>query len=327
MRRRIGGARRPVVAAWRGKRFGGSIRVHCLVTGATGYLGQALVAALLAAGFDVTAHSRRRELPAALRSRVQVLHGDLTLQADGLALDTVDIVFHLAAIAHHRASSQAYRRCNLDMTVALARAAAAAGVARFVFLSSVKAAGPAGDGAHTDMPMDYARSKALAERQLSALDGDWPMNIVVVRPALVYGDDAPGHLALLRRWVRWRLPVPPAGGARSMIGREDLVRVCVELGDLRRSVPRRLTVTDGEAYTARRLHAALCHAAQRRPLLPSPPAFLWRLGAAAFDALQGHALGSTWTRLTGNDLACAEGLEELGFTPSRTFERSLGPSR
>ena len=150
------------------------------------------------------------------------------------------------------------------------------------------------------------------------------MQIVVVRPALIYGDAAPGHLALLRRWVRWRLPAPPAGGARSMIGRDDLARVCVRLADLRRSVPARLTVTNGEAYTARRLHAALCHAARRGPLLPSPPASLWHLGAAAFDKLRGNPPGSTWVRLTGSELSGAEGLEELGFTPSRTFERSLG---
>lgn len=298
--------------------------MHCLVTGATGYLGQVLVAALVDAGFEVTAHSRTRELPAALRARVRVLHGDLTLQTGQPALEAIDVVFHLAAIAHQRASADEYRRCNLDMTVALARAAAAAGVTRFVFLSSVKAAAPEAQAAHGGMPMDYARSKAIAERQLSALGTDCPMQIVVVRPALIYGDAAPGHLALLRRWVRWRLPAPPAGGARSMIGRDDLARVCVRLGDLRRRVPARLTVTDGEAYTTRRLHAALCRAAQRRPLLPSPPAFLWHLGAAVFDRLQGNPDGSTWARLTGSEISGAEGLEELGVTPSRTFERSLG---
>jgi nucleoside-diphosphate-sugar epimerase len=303
---------------------GGSLRVHCLVTGATGYLGQALVAALLGAGFEVTAHSRRRELPVALRSQIQALHGDLALQAGRLPLDAVDIVFHLAAIAHHRASADEYRRCNLDMTLALAQAAAAGGVARFVFVSSVKAAGHEGNAARGGAPLDYARSKALAEQQLFALGRDSAMDIVVVRPALIYGGEAPGHLALLRRWVRWRLPAPPPGGARSMIGRDDLARLCVELGDLRRSVPARLTVADGEAYTARRLHAALCRSAQRPPLLPSPPAYLWRFGAAAFDRLQGNAPGSTWTRLTGSELSCAAGLEQLGFVPSQTFERSLG---
>ena len=88
----------------------------------------------------------------------------------------------------------------------------------------------------------------------------------------------------------------------------------------------RLTVTDGERYSARRLHEALCRAKGRTPLLPSPPAVVWRLCATLFDWLSGEARGATWERLAGSDCYRSEGLEALAFQPTLTFERSLGLS-
>jgi hypothetical protein len=82
-------------------------------------------------------------------------------------------------------------------------------------------------------------------------------------------------------------------------------------------------VTDGEAYTTRRLHAALCRAHRRRPWLPSPPAPVWRLACDTFDSLRRAPRGSTWDRLAGEDLYPRRGLADLGFRTTLTFEDSL----
>lgn len=304
-------------------------RERCLVTGATGFIGRALVPALAEAGYAVTAWSRH-SAPTPFPDDVCTRCMDLGNPATDLPLQGVTCIFHLAGIAHQQAASPAYASINVEATERIARAAAEAGVRRFVFFSSVKAAavlptanptpGAAGEG----HGMTYAMSKARAEARLEAVCGASGMELVLLRPALVYSSDAPGHLSWLRRWVEARLPRPPAGGARSMIAREDLVRLGVALARAPQ-VPDvlRITATDGEAYTLRRLHAGLCSALDRTPIVPSPPASIWRLAAGVFDRARGQAPGQTWERLVGTDLVDAVGLEHLGFEAKFSFESSL----
>jgi nucleoside-diphosphate-sugar epimerase len=236
-------------------------------------------------------------------------------------------VFHLAGIAHQHASPEAYQRINVDASVALAQRAREAGVARFVFFSSTKAT-QTGEAAtamveHSNRAVDYASSKRIAERELYAcLDGSGT-ELVILRPALVYGGCERGHLALLRRWVDWHLPAPPPGGCRSMIARADLLRLALVLAEPAHATPRLLTVTDGQAYSAQRLHAALCRARGRRPWFPSPPRVLWKTACELYDRLRSPSPGTSWQRLSGEEISVQEGLDELAFSPSLSFERSL----
>lgn len=312
--------------------------MQCLVTGATGYLGRALTPALLSAGHAVIGQCAT-EAPTDIA--LPMLRRDFRAGAAGLVPDGTDCVLHLAGIAHQAAAPADYYLINVAATLELARDARARGVRRFVFVSSVKAEaataaglractgaavtqGSGGDTAPADGGCDYAGSKAAAEAGLRELCADGAMELIIVRPALVYSVDAPGHLRLLRRWAEFRLPRPPAGGARSMIARDDLVRLLVLLTTAPLPDVSPLVASDGEVYSTRRLHAALCRALQRRPWLPSPPAGLWRLAATLRDRLQRLPPGSTWERLAGDERYPSRGLAELHFRPTLTFERSLG---
>jgi nucleoside-diphosphate-sugar epimerase len=243
-------------------------------------------------------------------------------------MDGVDVLLHLAGIAHQRADPSSYQRVNVDASLNLARNALAAGVKRFVFVSSVKAAAvaapPSGDKAGRSSPSDYARSKASAESGLADICRDSAMQLVIVRPALIYSPDALGHLRWLRRWAELRLPAPPEGGGRSMVAREDVVRLLLMLSDVSLEVPGLLTVTDGEVYSTRRLYEALCQSLGRKPWLPTPPPALWRGASGLFDQLRNDAPGTLWERLLGDDCYAPEGLDALGFEPALSFEQSIG---
>ena len=268
--------------------------MRCLVTGASGFVGRGLVSELVDRGCEVTALRRSiaPHLPTTGATRER--RCDLSRADSEPACEDVDIVFHLAAVAHQ----YAYQALNVDGSLRLARAAIDAGVRRFVFFSSVKAlaAGDAGSGAEDAQARDYASSKAIAERRLRILCSDAAMELVILRPALVYAPNPPGHLAWLRRWA---------------------------LLDLTRPAPRELTVTDGEVYSLRRIHAAFCAADGKTPWLPSPPVSVWRAMAHAFDLLRGLQRGTTWERLSGTDVYAAAGLDALGVAPRLTLESCL----
>ena len=299
--------------------------MRCLVTGAGGFIGRGLVSELVDRGCEVTALRRSvaAHLPttgAARERRWDLASADAEPDCHG-----ADIVFHLAGVAHQYAEADAYQSLNVDGSLRLARAAIDAGVRRFVFFSSVKAltAAAATSGADGEQARDYASSKALAERRLRDLCRNTVMELVILRPALVYAPNSPGHLAWLRRWADLHLPRPPEIGARSMVARDDLLRIAVAFLDLARSVPGEVTATDGEVYSLRRIHAALCAAAGKTPWLPSPPVPVWRAMAHTFDGLRGQPRGTTWERLSGVDVYAATGLEALGVAPALTLETCL----
>lgn len=293
--------------------------MDCLVTGASGYIGRPLVDALAGAGWRVRAQVHRGVAP---ENAERVLRISLT-EGDGrdlrAALTGVDTVFHLAAIAHRHATEADYQRINRDATLALADHCLDAGVRRLVFVSSVKA-----DSASAERT-PYGRSKADAEAMLQDRLASSAMDWVIVRPALVYDRDTVGYLRLLQRWSALGLPMPPAGGARSMISRGDLVRLLVHLGAAEMPRGQILVCTDGERYSARRLCAAFRAAAGRRLNLPSPPAVAWRLACAGVDRLRRRPAGETWERLLGEELHPASDLASLcAFRTRDTVECVMG---
>jgi nucleoside-diphosphate-sugar epimerase len=311
--------------------------VHCLVTGASGYLGKALVPALARRGHRLSLQLHRGPLPqlephhqdpqAPEVRAATLLRCDFASDAGRLPLDGVDVLFHLAGIAHQRADPASYEQINVEASLILARRALAAGVKRFVFVSSVKAAGAEpSSGSNNPAPgvSDYARSKASAESGLRSICRGTGMELVILRPALIYSPDALGHLQWLRRWALLRLPAPPAGAGRSMVARDDVVRLLLELTDPARNVPPLITLTDGELYSTRRIYEAFCRALGRRRILPSPPLVVWRTAAAAFDRLRGDPPGALWERLQGEERYTATGLEDLGFHPVLRLEDCLG---
>jgi nucleoside-diphosphate-sugar epimerase len=213
----------------------------CLVTGASGFIGHALTHKLVHDGWGVRAAVRRPEK--AFAPGVNVIQGlDLLADVDWRpVLEQTDVVVHAAARAHLLREPAVdplakFRAVNVTGTMNLACRAVAAGVRRFVFISTVGVNGSetfgrpfsADDPATPASP--YAVSKHEAEKALLALSASSGMEVVVIRPPLVYGPGAPGNFGMLTSWLSRGLPLPLANvnNLRSLIGLDNLLDlICI----------------------------------------------------------------------------------------------------
>lgn len=210
--------------------------LHVLLTGASGFLGRSVCTSLLRKGVRVTAMVRRQTswLPDDVIPWVAPDLPDLASDAQQRLAD-IDIVIHTAGRAHmlqDRAIDPltAFRRVNTEGSLALARAAASAGVQRFIFVSSIGVNGSqSGDQAFRveDTPQPdspYAQSKWEAEQALTRLHGETGMTVLHLRPPMIYGPAAPGNFALLARLVAkgWPLPLGDLRVPRSFVALENV---------------------------------------------------------------------------------------------------------
>lgn len=265
-----------------------------LVTGGTGLVGGALIARLLSQGVDLVTASRylQPQLPRTVR---QVLIPALSAATDWSdALFGVRAIVHCAARVHVMRESvsnplQAFRSVNVEATLALARQAARAGVRRFVFVSSIKV-----NGEFTELgqpftaedepnPSDpYAQSKWEAEQGLLALGQQTGMEVVVVRPPLVYGPGVGGNFRRMLGWLSRGLPLPlgATGNRRSLVALENLVDLLVTCIDHTAAANQVFLVSDGEDLSTTDLLLRL-GLAMGKParLLPVPVGLLGMLAA------------------------------------------------
>lgn len=215
-----------------------------LITGATGFIGSAVVARLSEMNiYEAVALVRKPLAQAAVGVSVVQASIDGSFKWP-ISLRGIDCVVHCAGRAHMLNDDSndplaEFRKVNVDGTIALAREAAAAGVERFIFISSIGVNGsesPGGAFVENALPApsaDYAVSKLEAERGLMDLQTTTPMEIVIIRPPLVYAANAPGNFQRLLRLVHTRVPLPLAGvdNHRSMIALENLVDFIVRCID------------------------------------------------------------------------------------------------
>lgn len=207
------------------------------MTGGNGFVGRALCAALPRHGLDARA-AVRQEIATAKVAVDQVVVDNLDDHTDwSHALTDVTVVVHLAARVHvmdDRVADplSAFRQVNVQGTLNLARQAAAAGVRRFVFVSSVKVNGEETAPGHafveTDPPAPqdpYGLSKWEAEQGLWEISDQSGMEVVVVRPPLVYGPGVKANFAALVRAVQrgWPLPLAAVDNRRSLVALANLV--------------------------------------------------------------------------------------------------------
>lgn len=190
-----------------------------LVTGATGFVGRAVVARLLEDGHEVVAAVRFPGTAPAHNACREAVTGDLETFTDWHSLlPGIDAVVHLAARVHQmqedpETAEQAHRRANQELTHRIAAAAAAGGVARFVFVSSIKVNGEGGDEVlrPTDPPApsdSYARSKLAAEEAVRTVTEAGTMTHTILRPPLMYGPGVKANLFRLLVWVDRGRPWP-----------------------------------------------------------------------------------------------------------------------
>jgi len=264
-----------------------------LVTGATGFVGKAVCASLVS--FRPVRVAVRNSAVQGLPDGVEVTQKLLLHDQDWSdALVGVNVVLHCAARVHVMNEAAAdplaeFRRVNVDGTLRLASQAAGAGVKRFVFISSIKVNGEqtrvgepftADEQANPGDP--YGVSKMEAENGLRKLAQETGMEVVIIRPPLVYGPGVKANFLAMMRWL-WRgLPLPLgaiAENRRSLVGLDNLVDFIGLCIDHPAAANQTFLVSDGEdlstAALLQRMGIALGRPAR---LIPVPASFL-RLGA------------------------------------------------
>jgi len=290
------------------------------VTGATGFIGRCLVNRLAAAGTPVRALARD---PVGLPGEL-VRVGDLGARTDWReALAGVDAVVHLAARVHVPTdpaanSPAAFHEVNVAGTERLARACVEAGVPRLVFVSSIKVNGDSSPGRpFTELdppapPDEYSKSKLEAERVLRAVARETGLEVVVVRPCLVYGPGVKGNLERLLAAIARGVPFPFGAmrNRRSLVGVESLCDLLAHCAVHPRAAGEIFLASDGRDLSTPELIRALA-AGMGRParLIPVPVALL-------STAARWLGAGATWERIGGSlqvDSAKARAL--MAWTP------------
>ena len=328
-----------------------------LVAGGTGFIGGWLVAALRERGARVRVLVRgpgtgdRGPVAGAFsplagegwdEGMVETRLGDLSDPASlARACAGMDTVLHAAGFAHADATLPGFAArhwtVNAEGTFHLLDAAVAAGVRRFIFLSSVKAAGEPGPRCvdeRWDAPPEtpYGRAKRAAEERVLAAGGAAAIQAVNLRLALVYGPGMKANLSRLIAAVQrgWCPPLPETGNRRSLVHVADVAQAALLAAAHPAASGKTYLVTDGRPYSGRELYLTI-----RRALGYSTPR--WAVPASVLYGAAALADGALW--LTGRrdrpartaldkllGWACYNSTRirtELGYRPVWTLERAL----
>jgi nucleoside-diphosphate-sugar epimerase len=300
-----------------------------LVTGASGFIGRSLCTYLARHGQAHRAAVRESAGPG------QIGIGGIDGRTDwASALRDIDVIIHLAGLAHVRDAGPSVgadmMSINRDGTRRLAEQAAAAGVRRLVYVSSIKVNGESTGGRagpecfrSSDVPSPvgaYAASKWAAEQALHRVGGEAGLEYVIVRPPLVYGPGVGANFLRLAKLIRRGLPLPFAGveNRRSFVYVDNLVSLLVTCAEHERAAGETFLVSDGEDLSTRQLVLRIAEATGTRArLVPCPPALL-----RAAASLLGRR--EDMEKLTGS-LAVDIGhtREALGWRPLVTVDEGL----
>lgn len=277
-----------------------------LLTGATGFVGEALTPALTE-HYDVVCVHRNKPKINNSDSISHYVVGNYNESTDFThALDGIDTVVHVAARAHvlkekSRDPQVLYNKINRDATINLAKQAAASGVRRFIFISSIKVFGESSEkplqSFDKPLPEDpYGRSKLEAELGLQKVSIDTGMEFVIIRPPLIYGKNVRANFGILLKLARKNLPLPLGSvkNQRSIVSLHnlvDLILCCVEHPKAANEI---FLVSDGKPVSTSDLLRKVTIAAGNRPRLFPFPVSILRLLAS----LVGKR--SMLEKLTGN---------------------------
>lgn len=318
-----------------------------LVTGATGFVGRCFVQTASKRP-DLTITAAMRALrPTDLPLAGQFEIGEIKATTDwNAALAGVDVVVHLAGRAHVMRETatdplEFYREVNVMGSLSLARAAVAAGVKRMIFVSSVKVNGegtplgtpPIAQRAYseTDVPAPedaYGISKHEAEVALRQLASATGLEVVIIRPPLVYGPGVRANMLALMKIVARGLPLPLASvrNRRSLIYVENLADFILRCVDAEAAANETFLISDGTDFSTPELIRRMAEAMGRQARLFPMPVGLLRIGTrlARKEAQAQRLLGTL-------EINSAKAHDRLGWRPpvnlDQAFRRTMEPLR
>jgi nucleoside-diphosphate-sugar epimerase len=297
-----------------------------LVTGSNGFVGSTLCAELQTRNVSHVRAVRNKS------AKEEIAVGSFQSGSDwSMALEGCDVVIHLAARVHMMREQGGdrlsdYRVVNVDATLNLARQALSRGVKRFVFVSSIKVNGEQTSGLRFSAldpaaPSDpYGLSKHEAELALLALASSSEMEVVIVRPPLVYGPGVRANFLRLLQLVRLNIPLPfgRINNRRSMVSVGNLVNFLIVCASHPAAAGNTFLISDDHDVSIAELITLMARAMGRKPRLFPVPESLLRLGAVAVGK------SSAVNRLLESlqvDITPAKSL--LGWTPVESVEDAV----
>lgn len=310
----------------------GSVR-KIFVTGATGFVGRKLCHSLLERGCSVAGTVRSQEKISELSSQMEChLIDDIGPYTDWAGvLDHVDTIIYLAARVHVMQETSAdplneYRGVNSAGAERLAYMASKAGVRRIIYLSTIKVNGERTtdhpfteeDVVNPDDP--YARSKWEAEQILHRISRETGIEVVIIRPPLIYGDGVAGNFLRLLNWVNKDVPLPLSlvNNRRSLIYAGNLVDVIAACMTHPNAAGETFVVSDGEDISTPNLIRMIANAMNKRARLIPLPVMLLK----AAGALTGKV--PEIERLTGSLCIDSSKIRKvLGWKPPYTMEEGI----
>ncbi|MDB2386522.1 SDR family oxidoreductase [Shewanella sp.] len=304
--------------------------MNLAITGYTGFVGTRLLEYVDPQ--SVTLLGRR--YPFDKRFVKNTVLTDLASQLDFKdSLSGIDVVIHLAGRAHIMGdsgldSAEAYWKTNTSATLALARQAAKLGVKRFIFVSSIKVNG---ESTELDMPFTasdakkpvdfYGQSKSEAESQLLQLAKETGLEVVIIRPTLVYGPGVKANFASLLKLVSKGLPLPFGcikNNKRSLVSVKNLVHLIITCIDHPKAVNQVFLVSDDHDVSTASMVKYMSHALGKSNRLLPVPLWCYRLA--------GKLVGKSdvVNRLIGSlQVDISHTKDTLGWIPPQTLEQGF----
>jgi len=294
-----------------------------LITGATGFIGRRLVNLLIAKNHKVVLMTRKP-----IEGHDSIVFDFENGNYSEINLKGVDVIFHLAGIAHNMKSiknqNDLYKKINSDSVIKLAEVAIKYNVKKFIFVSTVKAGGSKLNGIKMFSEIDqnipegiYGKSKREAELRVLNLAGNSNIFISIIRPALVYGPGVKGNLELMLKAIKkgWLPPLPRVNNCRSMVHVDDLVEAIYFVSNETKANNEIFNVTDGKTYSSREIYDAMCYSLGKPIPKWEVPLFVFKI-----IALISKKKRTSISKLLGDESYSSKKIQTLGFKVKRSLK-------
>jgi nucleoside-diphosphate-sugar epimerase len=252
-----------------------------IVTGASGFIGKELT----------KCNQGKRDLLALTRSDIEkckFLKFDSLFDVTSADLSGAQTFIHLAGLAHRKdITKDSYQRFNTELTLFLANKAVEAGIKRFIFISSIGVNGsssgmtPFNEKSISSPQNEYSKSKQAAEIGLYEMSKKTGLEIVIIRPTLVYGSGAPGNFGLLTSLIQ-KTPILPFGlvdNSRSFIAVQNLIDLIFTCINHPMAVGQTFLASDGKVESTRTFTNAIAKSLNRKVIQLPVPISIMKVGA------------------------------------------------